>query len=404
MSGAQGSHDGERLADVHELRAAPTLEDVARQVLAVLDERVPDMGAVYRRELPEYAAMDEDAFANVLTTTEAFIRKFVSALAEGVAHPLPDHPLLVAAGRRRQLQGISLDAAMHAFRIASREGWAVIADASTASAPTLVSDVAGRWLEYADRASTAFAEGHTSASSEQLRRLDARRLALVADLLAATDDAAARVVASAHGLRLASSYVPVVLTDELDRESRIEAVMPMGTILGRRGGYLLALVPAADMIAGIAMSGLAVDGAVVQGDPAPAGPGLRAEVARCESILSAASNIGRRGLLEADALALHRAVTEHEGLSRHVRRNVLEPLVDADPDGVFRETLTAYLACGAIRAVADTLFVHVNTVTYRLRRVTETTGLDPRVPEQATQLVLALALAAMDGATSEGHT
>lgn len=387
-------HDG--LAPVHELRAGqPSLVDVANRVLAVLDDRLPLVGEAYRRELAEYAAMDAETFGNVLTTTDAFIRRFVAALADGELHPLPDHPVLVAAGRRRQDQGVSLDAAMHAFRIASREGWALIAEASTVIAPTLVSDVAGRWLEYADRASTAFAEGHTTASHERLRRLDARRLALVADLLTAPDETAARAIAAAHGLRLAPSYTPLVVADADRVETRLEAVVPMGTIVGRRGGHLLALVPAGDDAdVDRAVVAFGADAAVVRGKSRRVGPALRSEVASCESILAVALSLGDVGPHNADALVLHRAALEHDGLGEHLRRNILTPLADADPDGVFRETLAAYLASGAIRTVADALYVHVNTVTYRLRRVTETTGLDPRIPDQAAHLVLALALAA----------
>jgi DNA-binding PucR family transcriptional regulator len=40
--------------------------------------------------------------------------------------------------------------------------------------------------------------------------------------------------------------------------------------------------------------------------------------------------------------------------------------------------------------VARELVVHVNTVNYRLRRVHELTGLDPRIPNQAAMLMLAL--------------
>lgn len=44
--------------------------------------------------------------------------------------------------------------------------------------------------------------------------------------------------------------------------------------------------------------------------------------------------------------------------------------------------------------------MHPNTVAYRLKRVKELTGLDPRVPRDATMLVLALHLRAVP--TDEG--
>ncbi len=49
--------------------------------------------------------------------------------------------------------------------------------------------LAGGWIEYLDRASSFFAEGYLAASHDQLRRLDARRSAIVDALLDAQDAA-----------------------------------------------------------------------------------------------------------------------------------------------------------------------------------------------------------------------
>ena len=55
------------------------------------------------------------------------------------------------------------------------------------------------------------------------------------------------------------------------------------------------------------------------------------------------------------------------------------------------ETLTAYMECnGNISEVAELLHVHKHTVRYRLRRITELTGLDVAKFEDAAQLYLAL--------------
>ena len=55
---------------------------------------------------------------------------------------------------------------------------------------------------------------------------------------------------------------------------------------------------------------------------------------------------------------------------------VMRPLADAGP--ALTETLDAYLdSGGAIEACARKLFVHPNTVRYRLKRITDFTGRDP---------------------------
>jgi DNA-binding PucR family transcriptional regulator len=62
--------------------------------------------------------------------------------------------------------------------------------------------------------------------------------------------------------------------------------------------------------------------------------------------------------------------------------DVMQPLADAGPTLV--ETLEAYLDCGgAIEACARKLFVHPNTVRYRLKRITDFTGRDPTQPRDA---------------------
>ena len=67
---------------------------------------------------------------------------------------------------------------------------------------------------------------------------------------------------------------------------------------------------------------------------------------------------------------------------------VMRPLADAGP--ALAETLDAYLdSGGAIEACARKLFVHPNTVRYRLKRITDFTGRDPTVPRDAYVLRVA---------------
>lgn len=81
--------------------------------------------------------------------------------------------------------------------------------------------------------------------------------------------------------------------------------------------------------------------------------------------------------LMGDALALTALETE-----------VMRPLADAGP--ALTETLDAYLdSGGAIEACARQLFVHPNTVRYRLKRIADFTGRDPTVPRDAYVLRVA---------------
>jgi DNA-binding PucR family transcriptional regulator len=68
--------------------------------------------------------------------------------------------------------------------------------------------------------------------------------------------------------------------------------------------------------------------------------------------------------------------------------DVMGPLAEAGPTLV--ETLDAFLdSGGAIEACARKLFVHPNTVRYRLKRITDFTGRDPTQPRDAYVLRVA---------------
>jgi DNA-binding PucR family transcriptional regulator len=75
--------------------------------------------------------------------------------------------------------------------------------------------------------------------------------------------------------------------------------------------------------------------------------------------------------------------------------DVMGPLADAGPTLI--ETLDAYLDCGgAIEACARKLFVHPNTVRYRLKRITDFTGRDPTQPRDAYVLRVASTVGELD--------
>ncbi len=67
----------------------------------------------------------------------------------------------------------------------------------------------------------------------------------------------------------------------------------------------------------------------------------------------------------------------------------MTPLAEAG--GELMTTVEAYLeGGGALESCARALFVHANTVRYRLRRVSEVTGRDPTDPRDALVLRIAL--------------
>ncbi len=74
-------------------------------------------------------------------------------------------------------------------------------------------------------------------------------------------------------------------------------------------------------------------------------------------------------------------------------------------DSALRDTLEAFLdRSGAIEATARALYVHPNTVRYRLRRITELTGLNPSAARDAFALRLGLSYGRLADDSSLGGT
>ncbi|OBK15432.1 PucR family transcriptional regulator [Mycobacterium asiaticum] len=83
--------------------------------------------------------------------------------------------------------------------------------------------------------------------------------------------------------------------------------------------------------------------------------------------------------------------------------DVMRPLADAGPTLV--ETLDAFLdSGGAIEACARKLFVHPNTVRYRLKRITDFTGRDPTQPRDAYVLRVAATVGQLNYPTANTNS
>lgn len=93
----------------------------------------------------------------------------------------------------------------------------------------------------------------------------------------------------------------------------------------------------------------------------------------------------------ADDLLPERALLGEQPARRMLTDRVFRPL--RDHPSPLLETVQAYLDHGrALEATARSLFLHPNTVRYRLRRVADVVALDPHDPRDAWVLQVALAL------------
>jgi DNA-binding PucR family transcriptional regulator len=171
------------------------------------------------------------------------------------------------------------------------------------------------------------------------------------------------------------------------------------TLAGVQGARLVAVVsgelasPDAD---GDALAAAFGPGPVVVGPAAPglAGAHLSARDAFAGLHAAAGWPDAPRPVAAADLLPERALAGDPHARAQLVARAV-EPL-GAAGDPLYR-TLAGFLdGGGALEACARALFVHPNTVRYRLRRVSELTGYSPTVPRDALALRVALILDRLD--------
>jgi DNA-binding PucR family transcriptional regulator len=262
-------------------------------------------------------------------------------------------------------------------------------------------------LRYAREVAFATAEVYARAA-EARGAWDARLEALVVDavLRAETDESVlSRASAVGWGAR---GQVAVVLaamperrteTDLFDAVRRVARAAGLDALCAVQGDRLVVLLggvadakAAADPIVELAGAGPVVVGPVTE-DLGHAHLSARAAL----SAYRAASGWPEapRPVRSSDLLP-ERALAGDGHARRHLVEEIYLPLLEAR--GTLIETLAAYFETGSsLEATSRALFVHANTVRYRLRQVAEVTGYTPAHHRDALTLQIALVLGRQSG-------
>ncbi len=268
-------------------------------------------------------------------------------------------------------------------------------------------DVHAAVLRYAREVAFATAEVYAKAA-ESRGAWDARLEALVVDsvLRAETDESVlSRASAVGWGAR---GQVAVVLatvperrseTDLFDAVRRAAREAGMDALCAVQGDRLVVLLGGVqdEATAATALVALVADGPVVVG---PVTEDLSHAHLSARAALSAyRASSGWPGAprpVRSSDLLPERALAGDGHARRHLVEEVYLPLLQTK--GTLIETLAAYFEGGSsLEAAARALFVHANTVRYRLRQVAETTGFTPSLPRDALTLQIALVLGRQSG-------
>ncbi|TDE13558.1 PucR family transcriptional regulator [Jiangella asiatica] len=247
----------------------------------------------------------------------------------------------------------------------------------------------------------AFSAAHVYARYAEARgSWDARLEATVVDsLLRGEVDEDVRSRASALGWTAASGVVVIIgrprsdgaSADEIRRTARHAGY---DVLTGGQGDRLVAVLGRVEdpVVAASAIVTHFGPGPVVVGPLVPdlvsAATSARAAVS---GLLAAPGWPDAPRPVPASALLPERALSGEQEALHDLVAELYVPIAEAGP--VVLETLAAYLETGAsVEAAARLLFVHPNTVRYRLRRVTDVVGLTPTDPRDSYTLRLALSL------------
>ncbi|MEV8590223.1 helix-turn-helix domain-containing protein [Streptomyces sp. NPDC051180] len=368
------------------------------QRLALLDrfpaaEVAAESAAWLVRRAPAYADRDEDSLRRELL---AVIGPALTALRAGTELSASEIGRCEEFGALRAAQGIALEPLLEAFRATTRRAfdalYATVRGEGGATGPAGPADavvaleLTSAFWACCDTVSLAVVRGHRAHEAERVRADQEHRTLLLRQLL--------------HG-ELSADWVPTaatVLGLDLRAEYRVCYAVPapgrdVAELERALRPHLVAHLtePGAQRLVGLAAAPPRDTAGLPVGVGPPRPPGRLHEslaAARRGSELAVAFGLARP--VSGDELPLHSAV-----LGRPETGAVLAARCFGHTEGARRTTLMttldAYLAAdGNAEEAAAALFVHPNTLRYRLRSFTAATGLDPSRTEDLVTVWWAL--------------
>jgi DNA-binding PucR family transcriptional regulator len=354
--------------------------------------------------LPWYRALPAEDRSWVGLVTQAGISSFTSWYADPSNPPTAAHEIFAAAPPELT-RSISLQQTLQLVKLIVE----VVEDHSDRlAAPGHERDLREAVLRYSRDVAFSAAEVYARAA-EARGAWDARLEALVVDAIVrgeADDALRSRVAAlgwSGHGqvvVLVGNAAQPFddVRAAELRRATRRAADDALVGIHGDR--LLVVLGGDGDLRAGAAsLVPRFGPGPVVIGPAVPSldQAGVSAAAALAGHTAARAWPTAPRPVA-ADDLLPERVLVGDAVARRTLVEQVYTPLAAAG--GSLLETLAAHAEHGrSLEAAARVLYVHPNTVRYRLRKIAEVTGWDPLDPREGYVLQTALALGRLEGAS-----
>lgn len=365
-----------------------------------LPQLADDVVATIVAEVPSYEnALNEEMGVVIRNAVRAAIGAFL-AIVSGQPGRDPDEMLAQALdgayqlGRGEASSGRTIDALLSAYRIGARISWRELSKAAVehGSDPSVVAAFAEQVFAYIDKLSAASAQGHTdeSATAGRVRQRLLERIAAHV-----VDQAPEATI-----LRLAERAewkVPTTLTAVLVPESeagRLLQVLPGQTLqatdLPELDGTVLLLAP---NVHGRSRGRVVRETTRSGGTVGPPRPWREARSSYLRALRAHAAGLGADTESHLPELVL---TADAEALA-DLREQVLAPLAGlrASTRAKLVETLRAWLLHqGRREEVAEALFVHPQTVRYRVGQLREAYGDALDDPQTVLALTIALGVEA----------
>jgi len=399
-------------------RALSAIIDDLEQTADGLAER---MLKQYLESIPSYRALPDVTLEQIREVNSANIHGFIRAMREGRGPSAEELAMIRESASRRAREGVPLSGLLVAYRTGAQIAWAearvIIGDDPDRLAAGL--DLATAIMSWIDEASGAAAQSYLAEYERLTSDREASRRDFV-DGAVSGELTGEEVLARAEALGLdptLPSAVAIFLLEAEPGDLRLRnaqhkvramtAELPNAehSLTVVRGDELVLIFPVekwVDQIAGELRSFVARASDAIE-------LRLVAGVGRArESLTELAGSYREASMALAAAragtsmpLALYGEVLVEElilrerAVAKRLAHTILEPL-EAHPD--LRATLVEYIQHGpSLPAVAKRLFLHPNTVAYRLARVRDLTGRDPKSPAGVAELFLALRAAQLVG-------
>lgn len=368
------------------------------------------MVQAFVEEVPVYATMPtEQLQGEVLAICERNLRLFFRCLAEQRTPAAEELTELAASAARRAEERVPLEAVLSAYHLGGRIGWQALVDESRADEhdvlvahnlwllrylEAVTGTVAGAYLEeqqliYGEErdARRRFAEALVATPDEVSAGHDRDRLQQLADragVVLADGYAALAIRLGPSGDERAAGVSPAVagrrkIRRVVERADRLVDGTVL-SLLDPGGGLLLVPTDATgppDVLDGIVDElGAAADAEVLLAQSwRPGWAEVSEAAAEAREILHLAARLGATsGAVGSQDVLLEQALTTGSHWGRRMAQ-MLDPIGDR-PD--LLATLEAWFASDFDRqATAQSLQIHPNTVDYRMRRIAESTGIEP---------------------------